>query len=163
MISLIVATSKNHAIGKDNLMPWHISEDLKYFKRTTSGHPVIMGYNTYLSLGGRPLPNRRNIVVSTRAEAGEKDGVEFFNSLPQALEAAATGTDEVFVIGGGQIYRSALQFADRLYITEIDTVIENADTFFPDFDRTVWKVASQSPVIHDEKSGYDLIFKVYSK
>lgn len=163
MISIIVAVSKNMAIGKGNRMPWHISEDLKYFKRTTSGHPVVMGYNTFLSLGSKPLPGRRNIVVSTRIEAGKKDGVEFFNTLTQALEAAAAGTDEVFVIGGGQIYRNALPFADRLYITEIETVIEDADTFFPDFDRSIWKVSSQSPVLHDEKSGYDLKFTVYSR
>ena len=124
MISLIVAKAANGAIGKGNRMPWHISGDLKYFKRVTTGHPVIMGYNnTWLSLGGRPLPGRRNIVVSRSHTAAPDCGAEFLPSLEAAVAAAGGAPDvsdaskEVFVIGGGQLYRAAMPLAGRLYIT----------------------------------------------
>lgn len=163
MISIIVAVSANNAIGKGNRMPWHIPEDLKYFKRTTTGHPVVMGYNTFLSLGGKPLPGRKNIVVSTRQKTGAHDGAEFFDSLQKAIETAENADSEVFIIGGGHLYKSAIAFVDRLYITEIDTVIDDADTFFPDVNPDEWKEFSRSEKIHDEKSGCNLQFVVYDR
>ncbi len=175
MISIIVAIASNYAIGKNNDLLWHISEDLKFFKRTTSGHPVIMGYNTYLSIGARPLPKRRNIVVSSTREEGLRDGVEYFHSLESALASAtegerqrleAEGIDaepEVFVMGGGMLYRSALPLADRLYITEVETVIEDADTFFPEIDKSLWKETSRSDRFLDEPSGYHYTFVTYDK
>lgn len=160
MISLIVAKAANGAIGKGNRMPWHISGDLKYFKRVTTGHPVIMGYNTWLSLGGRPLPGRRNIVVSRSHTAAPDCGAEFLPSLEAAVAAAGTdapdvsdASEEVFVIGGGQLYRAAMPLAGRLYITEVETVIGDAEVFFPEVDPELWKVESRSERYFDEKTG----------
>ena len=153
MISLIVAKAANGAIGKGNRMPWHISGDLKYFKRVTTGHPVIMGYNTWLSLGGRPLPGRRNIVVSRSHSAAPDCGAEFLPSL----EA------EVFVIGGGQLYRAAMPLADRLYITEVETVIGDAEVFFPDVDPALWEVESRSERYLDEKTGFYYSFLILTR
>ncbi len=163
MISIIVAVAKNYAIGKDNKLLWHLSEDLKYFKRTTSGHPVIMGWNTFLSVGGRPFPNRRNIIVNNAMEDGQRDGYEVFSDLDRALAAAQTTDEQVFVIGGGMMYRTSLPKADRLYITEVDVVIEDADTFFPEIDRSVWKESSRSEKMHDDGTGYDFHFVVYDR
>ncbi len=174
MVSIIVAIASNYAIGKNNDLLWHISEDLKFFKRTTSGHPVVMGYNTYLSIGARPLPKRRNIVVSSTREEGLRDGVEYFKSMEAALASAAetekqrlaTEADiepEVFVMGGGMLYRNALPVADRLYITEVDTVIEDADTFFPEIDRSIWRETTRSERFFDEASGYHYSFVTYER
>ncbi len=163
MISIIVAISANNAIGKGNSMPWHIPEDLKYFKRTTMGHPVIMGYNTFRSLGGKPLPGRKNIVVSTRQTPGLHDGAEFFSSLQDAINVAEQDSSEIFLIGGGHLYRSSIDLADRLYITKIDTVIDNADTFFPEISEEKWRETSDSGTIHDEKSGLNVRFTVYDR
>lgn len=160
-ILIIAALAKNNAIGKDNAMLWHISEDLKYFKKLTSKHPVIMGSKTFLSLGGKPLPNRRNIVVSRKEEAGLKEGVEFFNDLDKAIKSASEYDDEIFIIGGGQLYKQAVRFADKLYITEVDAVIEDADTFFPAIDLNIWQEASRSEKMHDKKSGYYFQFVTY--
>lgn len=163
MVSIIVAVSENNAIGKGNRMPWHIPEDLKYFKRTTTGHPVIMGYNTFLSIGGKPLPGRKNIVVTTRQTPGARDGIEFFNSLQDAIHEAGKGNSEIFIIGGGQLYSSSIDIADRLYITRVDAIIDEADTFFPELDMEKWKESSDSGIVHDEKSGLNLRFTVYDR
>lgn len=163
MISIIVAVAKNLAIGRNNQLLWHLGEDLKYFKRTTSGHPVIMGYNTFLSVGGRPFPNRRNIVVNNALPDGVRDGVECFSSLDSALKAAQESDDEVFVIGGGMMYRTSMPVADRLYITEVDKVVEDADTFFPEIDSSIWKEISRSPKAKDEKTGLEYSFVVYER
>lgn len=163
MLSIIVAVASNNAIGKGNDMPWHLSEDLKYFKRVTSGHAVIMGTNTFASIGSRPLPKRRNIVVSRKAQAGLRDGVEYFNSLPAAIEFAQAQDEEVFIMGGGMIYAAALPLADKLYITEVQTVIEDAEVFFPAIDRNIWKEVSRSEEYTDEKSGLKFSFVVYIK
>lgn len=132
--SIIVAISKNNAIGKDNELLWNIPEDLKHFKDTTSGHTIIMGRKTFESIG-RALPNRRNIII-TRDESYSKDGVEIVNSLIKALDACKY-EDEVFVIGGGEIYRQALPFADKLYVTHVEKEYE-ADTFFPEIQKDEW-------------------------
>ena len=163
---IIVAIADNNAIGRDNALLWHISEDLKFFKRTTSGCPVIMGRKTFESIG-RPLPKRTNIVVSRGFDAPE--GVVVVPSLEEAYKAAkAAIPDEIgdtrcFVIGGGQIYAQALSDADRLIVTHVHTVIEGADTFFPDIDPDVWKVAQRSELLHDEETGYDFEFVEYVK
>ena len=164
---IIVAIADNNAIGRDNALLWHISEDLKFFRRTTSGHPVIMGRKTYESIG-RPLPKRTNIVVSRGFEAPE--GTLLASSLEEAFnlaEAAVQATTEAsqparcFVIGGGQIYAQALELADRLVVTHVHTVIENADTFFPDIDPQQWKVDSRSELYTDEETGYSFEFVEY--
>lgn len=139
-IALIVALGRNRAIGLNNRMPWHLPEDLKYFKRVTLGKPVIMGRNTFESIG-RPLPGRPNIVIS-RNEGYEAQGITVAHSLEAALKVAQAllpaGQDEVMVIGGAQIYAQAIAKADRLYLTEIDAGPE-ADAFFPAFERAQWQ------------------------
>ena len=164
--SIIVAIADNNAIGRDNALLGHISEDLKFFKRTTSGCPVIMGRKTFESIG-RPLPKRTNIVVSRGFEAPE--GVAVVPSLEAAYTAASAAvsdpsaviSDRCFVIGGGQIYAQAMDHADRLVVTHVHTVIEDADTFFPEIDPTLWTVAVRSEMFHDEESGYDFEFVEY--
>lgn len=163
MISIIVAIANNYAIGKDNKLLWHLSEDLKYFKRTTSGHPVVMGYNTFLSVGGKPLPNRRNIVVNNAMPAGMRDGYEMFSTLDAALESAQRDGEEAFVIGGGMMYRTSMPMAKRLYITHVDVSIEDADTFFPKIELDVWKEISRSEEMYDEKTGYKFHFSIYER
>lgn len=132
-VSLIVARTRNGVIGRDNTMPWHLPEDLRYFKRVTLGKPVIMGRNTWESLG-KPLPGRDNIVI-TRNPDYYADGATVVNDLDTALQLADTlagtrGVDEMMVIGGAQVYAEALPHVNRAYITEIDADIEG-DTFFP--------------------------------
>ena len=126
-ISMIVARSRNHVIGRDNQMPWKISADLQFFKRVTMGFPVIMGRKTWESIG-RPLPGRRNIVVSRNPDL-ILNGAELASSLDEALNRLS-GTPRVFVIGGEQLFTQAFPKADQLYITEIEMDVEGGDTFF---------------------------------
>jgi len=126
-ISMIVARSRDHVIGKDNQMPWKISADLQFFKKVTMGYPVIMGRKTWESIG-RPLPGRRNIVVSRNHEL-QLTGAEVVNSLDAAL-ATLSEFPRVFVIGGEQLFTQAFPKADRLFITEINIDVEGGDTFF---------------------------------
>jgi dihydrofolate reductase len=157
--SIIVAISDNNAIGRDNQLLWHISEDLKFFKRTTLGSPVIMGRKTFDSLG-RALPKRVNVVVSRGFNTGEEVAVAA--SLEEAFKVAEdTNLEKCFVIGGGQIYSQALPLVDSLIVTHVHTVIEDADTFFPEIDPAIWKVAQRSELLHDEESGYDFEFVEY--
>ncbi len=130
-ISIICAVAKdNNAIGKDNKLLWNIPEDLKRFKKITSGHPIIMGLNTYNSIG-RPLPDRMNVVLSQ--ENIEIEGCTVVNSLEEAIEyAGKIDQEEIFIIGGGMVYRESIKLANRLYLTLVEGKYE-ADTFFPDF------------------------------
>lgn len=148
---MIVARSRNHVIGRDNQMPWKISADLQFFKRVTMGHPVIMGRKTWESIG-RPLPGRRNIVVSRNPNI-QLTGAEAANSLVDAL-SRLSGVERVFVIGGEQLFTQAFDLADRLYITEIDLDIEGGDTFFtvprPDEWREVERIAENEGDIRFE-------------
>lgn len=156
---IIVAIADNNAIGKDNSLLWHISEDLKFFRKTTSGFPVIMGRKTFESIG-RPLPKRLNIIVSRGESAPE--GTRLAGSLEEAFAVAASepvGDDGLsasrcFVIGGGQIYAQALQMADRLIVTHVHTVIDDADTFFPEIDQEKWAVDKRSELFTDPESVY---------
>ena len=157
---IIVAIADNNAIGKDNALLWHISEDLKFFKRTTTGCPVIMGRKTFESIG-RPLPKRTNIVVSRGFDAPE--GIIVVGSLSEAYTVADGSYERCFVIGGGQIYAQALADADRLVVTHVHTVIEDADTFFPQIDPSVWEVEERSEMFRDEESGFDFEFVTYKR
>ncbi len=141
-ISMIVARSRNHVIGRDNQMPWKISADLQFFKRVTMGHPVIMGRKTWESIG-RPLPGRRNIVV-TRNRDLQLTGAEVVHSLDEALNSLVEFS-RVFVIGGEQLFTQAFNRADRLYITEIDLDIQDGDTFFEVLDNSAWKEVERTP------------------
>ncbi|MDG2146379.1 MAG: dihydrofolate reductase [Porticoccaceae bacterium] len=139
-ISLIVAVSRNGAIGLNNQLPWYLPEDLKYFKSVTMGKPLIMGRKTFDSIG-RPLPGRANIVL-TRDPQWTSDGVKVVQSVEQALLAGeiaceASDVDEIMVIGGEQIYRMTLDLADRIYLTQVDADVEG-DAFFPDIDLNDW-------------------------
>ena len=151
-ISLIVAVSRNGIIGIDNQLPWHLPEDLKYFKSVTMGKPIIMGRKTYDSIG-RPLPGRTNIVI-TRDSSWQAEGVEVARTLAQAmtlgqLACAQADVDEAMVIGGEQIYRMTLPAADRLYLTEVQAEVEG-DAFFPEFDAKDWQqVSEQLPEVTD--------------
>lgn len=167
--SIIVAIADNNAIGKDNALLWHISEDLKFFKRTTMGCPVIMGRKTFESIG-RPLPKRLNIVISRGFEAPE--GVVVVSSLVDAYKAAeeslshapdSIGNPRCFIIGGGQIYAQAIADADSLTVTHVHTIIEDADTFFPAIDPTLWQAKDRSEMFHDDESGFDFEFVTYTK
>ena len=138
MLSLIAAVARNRAIGKDNQLLWHLPEDMRHFRETTRGKPVVMGRKTWESLPEkfRPLPGWQNIVVS-RDPAYKAHGADLAGSLEGAL-ALAGGAEEVFVIGGEQLYRAALPFADRLYLTEVELEPE-ADAFFPELNPAVWQ------------------------
>lgn len=157
---IIVAIADNNAIGRDNALLWHISEDLKFFKRTTTGCPVIMGRKTFESIG-RPLPKRTNIVVSRGFDAPE--GIIVVGSLSEAYTVADGSYERCFVIGGGQIYAQALADADRLIVTHVHTVIEDADTYFPQIDPSVWEVEDRSEMFRDEESGFDFEFVTYKR
>ena len=147
-IAMIAAMASNRVIGLDNAMPWHLPEDLRYFKATTLGKPIIMGRKTFDSLG-RALPGRTNIVVS-RQSGLQLPGAEVFDSIEAALDfaeqqAAIDGVDEVMVIGGENLYRQTLEQADRLYLTRIESEPEG-DAWFPPFDEQAWTLASERAV-----------------
>lgn len=165
ILSMIVATADNNIIGKNNTMPWHLPADLAYFKKVTLGKPIIMGRKTYESIG-RPLPGRRNIVISRDADYAAA-GIDTVTSVEQAL-ALVDGTngndavEEIMVIGGGAIYKHCLSKADRLYITHIKAEIDG-DTQFPHYDDGRWEKISSELRVNDEKNAYDLDFCVYQR
>ena len=140
-VTIVAALGRNRVIGKDNRMPWHIPEDLKRFKALTMGHPVIMGRKTFESIG-KALPGRENVVI-TRSHDFEAPGCRMVHSLGEAL-AAAGAAAEVFVIGGAEIYALALPLADRLQLTEVHAAVDG-NTYFPDFDPSVWREVSREP------------------
>jgi dihydrofolate reductase len=158
MLSLIVAIAKNRVIGFEKKMPWHLPAELAYFKRVTMGHPIIMGRKTFESIG-RPLPGRRNIVVS-RDRTYAADGVEIVHSLDAAM--AVCRTENAFIIGGATLYAEALPKVDRLYVTEIDASPEG-DTFFPALDAREWKETSRERRERDEKNQFDVSFIVLDR
>ncbi|MCD8186305.1 MAG: dihydrofolate reductase [Rikenellaceae bacterium] len=154
MVSIIVAIAQNGIIGSDNRLIWHISEDLKRFKAITSGHPVIMGRKTYESLG-RPLPNRLNVVISRNPDySGE--GITVTDSLEKAI-GLFPADQEIFVIGGAEVYRQALPLADRLYLTEV-CADYTGDTAFPSWNRQEWELISQERYDKGEKFEHPFCF-----
>ena len=159
---LIVAIADNHGIGIKGDLPWHISEDLKYFKQVTHGYPVIMGRTTYFSLPFHPLKGRKNIVLNLGGEPIPEACCVY--SFDEAFaEAEETGADRCFVMGGASVYRAAIGMMDRLFITHVHTVIEEADVFFPEIDPEIWLVESRSEMHHDDETGYDFEFVVYTR
>ena len=160
MISLIAAVARNRALGKDGQLLWHLPEDMRYFRETTRGKPVIMGRKTWESLPDafRPLPGRRNIVIS-RNPAYDADGATLVGSLEEAVRLTQDDA-EVFVIGGAEIYRQALPLAQRLYLTEVAGDFE-ADVFFPEYPEREWKALSRSEAKHH--AGLDYAFVVYRR
>lgn len=159
MLSIIVAVSRNGIIGNDNSLLWHISEDMRFFRRTTLSHTVIMGRKTFESMGCRPLPGRVNIVV-TRGDL-HFDGATTAHSLDEAVRLSRSD-DEAFVIGGAQIYAEALPVADRLYITRIDRDYRG-DTRFPDYDTSQWRLVERLACDRGEKFEYPFAFEKYER
>ena len=160
MISLIAVTARNRAIGKDNALLWHLPEDLRHFRELTRGKPVIMGRKTWESLPDafRPLPGRRNIVVS-RDPHYVAAGATLAGSLEAAVKLCSD-TDEAFVIGGEQLYAQALPFADRLYLTEVDAAADG-DAFFPEFARSDWLEVARQAGSENARPAYS--FAVYQR
>lgn len=159
---LIVAIADNNGIGVKGDLPWHLSEDLRYFKAVTSGYPVIMGRTTYFSLPFRPLKGRKNIVLNLGGEPIPE--VSCVYSFDEAFkEAEVAGKDKCFVIGGASVYRAALPMMDRLYVTHVHTVVKDADTFFPEIDPSVWHKISTSETHTDPETGYEFEFVVYER
>lgn len=157
-LALIAAVAANGVIGSDNALPWRLPEDLKRFKALTLGHPVIMGRRTFESIG-RPLPGRRNIVVTRNAD-WRAEGCETAASLEAALAAAGAAEDEVFVIGGAQLYAEALPLARRLYLTEIRHAFEG-DARFPDLGRGTWQETAREH--HRSADGLEYDFAIYER
>jgi dihydrofolate reductase len=162
MVSAIAAMSKNRVIGVDNDLPWHLPADMKYFMRTTRGHHVVMGRKTFESMGV-PLKARTNIVI-TRDLFYTASGILVAHSLHEALEIASVNHEnEVFVIGGSEIYRLAIPVLDRIYLTEIDLFVEKGDAFFPDFNLAEWKLVSQEDHQPDDRNRYNYTFKIFER
>ncbi|MES2838495.1 MAG: dihydrofolate reductase [Bacteroidota bacterium] len=162
-ISIIVAVAKNNVIGKDNQLIWHLPADMKFFKEKTSGHTIITGRKNYESIPEkfRPLPNRVNIVI-TRQNDYNAPGAIVVNSLEQAIEKAKQNNDnEIFIIGGAQIYAQSLDLVDKMYVTKIDHEFEG-DAFFSEIDYSKWKIVLEIKHTADEKNKYDFtIFELF--
>lgn len=159
-ISLIVARTLNNVIGKENKMPWHLPKDLAWFRQQTLSKPVVMGRKTYESIG-RLLPNRQNIILSRTGF--QVDGAYSAQDLRQAIEIAQnfTNSDEVMIIGGGELYKQAVSIADRLYLTEIQVKLDG-DTFF-EFDLSQWKLQTEHYEEADEQNEYACRFMIWEK
>ncbi len=155
-ISMIAAVGKNLELGKNNDLIWHFKEDMKFFKETTMGHPVIMGRKTFESLP-KALPGRRNIVISSNPDY-KADGAETVTSINEALEIAKK--EDVFIIGGGRIYKEFLPYADNLYLTEINAVCNDADTYFPRFNKSDY---IKEIVNYYEVNGTEFYHVIYKK
>lgn len=165
-VSLIVAVSENGVIGRDLDMPWKLSTDLKRFKALTMGKPLIMGRKTFVSVGERPLPGRPHIIISRNADY-HPDGVDVVSSLEAALDLAKTkaetlGVDEVFVAGGGEIYRQAMPFADQLIVTHVAANVEG-DTFFPEIDPAIFEKVEESSAPAGDRDNYPVRFATYRR
>ena len=164
-LSVIVAVAENGVVGRNNALPWHISEDLQYFKRTTLGKPIVMGRKTFESIG-RPLPGRTNIVITHNSDYSA-GGVRVVTSLQDALElaediAAIDGSEELMVIGGATIYAAAIPVADRLYVTEIHAEVDG-DAFLGVIDWDSWVECSRQRHLAVEPNVYDFSFVVYER
>ena len=161
IVSIIVAASENNVIGRDNQLPWHLPADLKYFKQTTMGKPIIMGRKTFESVG-RPLPGRPNIVI-TRQAGYSREGITVTDSVPAALAVARTfNTEEVFITGGSEIFAQALPLlVQRVYLTRVHAEVEG-DAFFPALLGD-WELVSSDPHPVDEKHAYAYTFEVWER
>ena len=163
IISFIVAVAENNAIGIKNALPWSLPGDMKFFKKTTLGKPVIMGRKTYESLG-KPLPGRMNIVISNNKHLQLPEGVLLYDSVDAATERLENeNIGECFIIGGGKIFENTLPLADQMYITRVHTTVPDADAFFPAIDHTHWKLVWQENHKADDRHKYDFTFEKYER
>ena len=158
-VSLIVAMARNRVIGINNTLPWHLPADLKHFKALTMGHHIVMGRKTYESIG-KPLPGRTSVVVTRNADYSVPSVVAV-NSLEAAI-AACGNDEEIFVIGGAELYSQVINLADRIYLTEIDANI-SGDAHFAEFDRMAWHETARTSHMADEKNGYPYHFVIYDR
>jgi len=164
-LSIVVAVAENGVIGKDNQLPWHLPEDLKYFKRTTMGHPIVMGRKTFESIG-RPLPGRTNIVV-TRQEQWQADGVEVAHSLDDALAiankvGANDGVEQAMLIGGAELYKQGLAACKHLYLTEVQAAVDG-DAFFPELDRSEWREVRRESHLASDNNPHAYAFVLFER
>lgn len=163
-IAMIAAVAENGVIGKDNDLAWSLPDDMKYFMNTTKGHYIVLGRKNYDSLPPkfRPLPNRTNVVITRQSDL-QLEGAHIVNTLEEAFEFCKKNNQEkIFVIGGGQIYKLALPYADTLYITEVHHSFDG-DTYFPEFDKSDWEEVSREPHGMDERHLYPFNFVVYKR
>lgn len=160
MISIIVAASENNVIGKNNQLIWHLPDDLKFFKKMTTGKVILMGRKTFESIGSRPLPNRINVVISRNTDFNTQ-GIVVFDDISKAVSAYKNEHD-ICIIGGEQIYRQSVMIADEIYLTRVHTIIEG-DVFFPELNQKDWKLIHEEYHPKDEKHPYDFTFQRYIK
>lgn len=160
MTTIVVAMGEKNEIGFNNQLLWHLPKDLKHFKDLTSGHPVIMGRKTYESIG-KPLPNRTNIVVSRKKDWFE-EGILIVGSIKEAVKFAKKIDEEIFIIGGGNIYEQTMEAADRLEVTLVKADLE-ADVYFPKIDPKIWKKTAETGHEKDDRNQYDFCFQTYEK
>ena len=160
-LTIIVAAGEHNAIGKDNDLIWHLSDDLKRFKSLTNGHHIIMGRKTFESFP-KPLPNRTHIVITRQDDYKAPDGVIVVNTMDDALDAARKDK-QPFIIGGGEIYKQAMSFVDRIEITRVHHSFPDADTFFPEIDLSVWKETNRKEHAKDEKHEFSFTFLTYER
>jgi dihydrofolate reductase len=161
ILSCIAAMSENGVIGAGGRLPWRLPSDLAYFKRVTMGHPVVMGRRTWESIGSRPLPGRTAVVVTSRRDYAVPPGVIVVSSLDEAI-ARTAGEEEVFVVGGGVLFREAVPRADRLYLTAVHAQVEG-DTRFPRLDGNAWKLVHEDSRAADERNAHAHTFRVYER
>jgi len=162
IISVIVAISENNVIGKDGKIPWHLPQDLKYFKKVTMGHHIVMGRKTYESIG-RPLPGRENIVV-TKQEDYKAEGCTIVHSLGAAIAIARMNSEnELFIIGGSSIYETMMPDAQKLYLTKVFTTVEDGDAFFPAYDKRMWIEANSYPFLPDDEHKFAYTMMVFER
>lgn len=160
MLTIIAAASENNALGKDNQLVWHLPDDFKRFKTITSGHYIIMGRKTFESFP-KPLPNRTHIIITRQKDYKAPEGCFVASTLNKAISLCPEN-DEIFIIGGGQIYKQSIELADKIDLTRVHTTIE-ADTFFPEIDENQWKLVFEESHSKDEKHAFDFTFLTYVK
>jgi len=165
IISLVVATDLHNGIGANNDLLWHLPSDMQYFKQITTGHHVLMGRNTYLSIPEkyRPLVDRTNLVIS-QDTSFESEGAKVFQSIEEGVQfAAQAGENELMVIGGGKIYGSIFKQANRIYLTRVNHTFKEADTFFPFIEKHFWHLKSSKLQLKNEANKYDLTYEVWER
>ena len=160
MITIVVAMGLNNEIGANNQLLWHLPKDLKHFKEITTGHPIIMGRKTYESIG-KPLPNRTNIVVSTKKDWFE-EGILIVGSLKEAIKFAKKMDEEIYIIGGGNIYEQTIDLAEKLEVTQVNAELK-ADIFFPKINPKIWNKTNEISHEKDEKNEYGFSFQTYER
>ena len=157
-VTLIAAMDRNYVIGADNKLMWRLPADMAFFKASTTGKTILMGRKTFDSLGGRPLPNRRNVVL-TRQTGLQLEGCEVVHDLEEAIESFKQ--EELMIIGGAEIYALALPYADKLLLTEVDAVMEGGDAYFPKFDLSEWQLTDSVFKEKDDRNPYDFRIQTY--